>query len=200
MSEEKPDYFTDEEWAAFLRDHPDLEEDKVVRLDETKRKRKKQQQPPLGGWPPWFGELRRDDRGRVYPDLRNVLIAVRREPRTMDAFHFDEMARDPIIVEPPPIAPGAKDGPPPPRPLADDDVSRLQEWLQHVGLPRIARETVRQAIETIAREHRFHPIRDWLDSLAWDKKERLPFWLHDCLETPNDEYHRRRRTCHESER
>jgi predicted P-loop ATPase len=185
---EKPDYFTDEEWAEFLREHPDFD-DKVVRLDKTKRKGKKP--PPPGGWPPWFAELRTDERGRVYPDLRNVLIALRREPQTCSAFHFDEMAQDPIVAAPPPLAPDAKPSPPPPRQVTDDDVSRLQEWLQHVGLPRIGRDTVRQAVEALAREHRFHPIRDWLDSLVWDRVPRLGSWLHDCLETPDDDYHRR---------
>jgi hypothetical protein len=182
---EKPDYFTDEEWAEFLREHPDFD-GKVVRLDKTKRKGKKP--PPPGGWPPWFAELRTDERGRVYPDLRNVLIALRREPQTCSAC---EMAQDPIVAAPQPLAPDAKPSPPPPRQVTDDDVSRLQEWLQHVGLPRIGRDTVRQAVEALAREHRFHPIRDWLDSLVWDRVPRLGSWLYDCLETPDDDYHRR---------
>jgi hypothetical protein len=79
MSEEKPDYFTDEEWAAFLLEHPDLDKDKVVRLDKSKRQKKSPPPPPPGGWPSWLGLLRRDDRGRVIPDLANVLIALRHE-------------------------------------------------------------------------------------------------------------------------
>jgi predicted P-loop ATPase len=148
--------------------------------------------PPPGERPPWFDALRRDERGRVFPDLRNVLIALRAELRTRDAFHFDEMAQDPLVVSPPPLAPGAKPSPPPPHSLADDDVTRLQEWLQHVGMPRIGREIVGQAIEAMAREHRFHPLRDELDRLAdgWDGAPRLATWLHVCLGTPNDEYHR----------
>ena len=78
------------------------------------------------------------------------------------------MAQDPILRTDLPLAPGAKPPPPPGRPVTDDDVNRLQEWLQHVGLPRIGREIVHQAVDAIAREIRIHPIRDWLNSLERD--------------------------------
>ena len=51
------------------------------------------------------------------------------------ALYFDEMLHDPIMDTPLPLAPGARPAAPPARPVTDDDVTRLQEWLQHVGLP-----------------------------------------------------------------
>src|ERR1700722_19451034 len=82
---DKPDYFTDEQWADFLADHPDIDQDKVVRLDKSKRQKKQPPPPPPGGWPSWLSLLRRDERGRVFPDLANVLIALRHEQRLLMA-------------------------------------------------------------------------------------------------------------------
>ena len=158
----------------------------------AKRKPKPPPPPPPGGWPPWYGDLRRDERGRIHLDLRNSMIALRGEVGTRDAFHFDEMAQDTLVVAQPPLAPDAHPSPPTPHALTDDDVSRLQEWMQHVGMPRIGRETVGQAIDALAREHRFHPLRDYLDDVTdrWDGEPRLATWLHECLGAPDDEYHR----------
>ena len=64
-----------------------------------------------------------------------------------------------------------------PRPLADNDVIELQEWMQRSGLPRIARETVRDAVSVCAQENSYHPVRDYLSSLEWDGQERVHVWL-----------------------
>ena len=99
---------------------------------------------------PWVTLLRRDGRGRAYPDLANVLIALRNAPELKDAFGFDEMRQETTVRAALPRIPGAGEGEQPPKSLTDDDVSRVQEWLQHMSLPRIGREIVGQAIEWVA--------------------------------------------------
>jgi len=154
--------------------------------------------------PLWYFHLRGDEKGRVIPDLRNALIAIRGEVKLAGAFTFDEMAQEAMLMKPPPLAPGAKSAPPCPHAVTDDDVSRLQEWLQHCGIPKIGRETVGQAIHTRAREFRFHPLLDELNALgdAYDGEPRIgldkggdgegkrPCWLATYLGTPDDDYHR----------
>lgn len=137
----------------------------------------------------WSGLLRRDARGKVYPDLANVLIALRAEPQLADAMAFNEMLQRTIVMTEWPSAPGALAGEKPPHELTPDDVSRLQEWLQHNGLPRIARDNVGQAIEVFARERRFHPLRDWFEAQQWDGDARAGTWLSVCLGCPDDDYH-----------
>jgi predicted P-loop ATPase len=45
------------------------------------------------------------------------------------------------------------------------------------GLKRLARETARDAIESCARDHAYHPVLDYLEALAWDGTPRLDNWL-----------------------
>jgi predicted P-loop ATPase len=133
--------------------------------------------PPPGDRPPWFAELRRDDRGRVIPDLANVLIALREEQQLKLAMGFNEMLQHSIVMAEWPHASRALAGEPAPHETTDDDIARLQEWLQRMGVPRIGREIVGQAVEVFARERRFHPVREWLDSLNWDGARRDDRWL-----------------------
>ena len=59
----------------------------------------------------------------------------------------------------------------------DTDVSKVQEWLQRQGLPRLSKDTTHQAVDLRAEERKFHPIRDWLGSLTWDGIERIDQWV-----------------------
>ena len=161
---DRPPYFTDAQWQEYQRNGG----------DKAARKRRKRAQPDR---PFWFEKIQRDEKARVIHNLANALIALRHDPAAVGFFAFNEMLQEAILMKPGPLAPDAKPAPPAPRPVTDDDVSRLQEWLQHKGLPRIARETVGQAAEQRAREVRFHPLREWLDSLEWDGTERLSSWL-----------------------
>jgi len=128
--------------------------------------------------PAWLKGAIDDDRGRVLPNLANVMIALRRAPELVETFTYDEMLRAPVLNHPLPVVEGmeAVETEPLPRPLQDSDVSRLQEWLQHAGLPKIGRETTHQAVDQRARERAFHPVRDYLDGLTWDDTPRL-----DCV-------------------
>ena len=75
-----------------------------------------------------------------------------------------------------------------PRPVTDEDVTSVQEWLQLAGLPSIAKNVTHQAVELVAAENTFHPIRDYLDALVWDDVDRLDDWLTDCFGVEKTEY------------
>lgn len=139
----------------------------------------------------WWNRLRRDDRGRIIPDLDNVLIALRGDNRMSYAVAFDEMMQHSIITREWPRVDEADPAPKPiPREVDDDAIAGLQQWLQRSGLARVGREIVGQAVEHIARERPQHPIRDYLDNLEWDRKPRLDTWLFTflgaCAETDQE--------------
>ena len=125
----------------------------------------------------------RDDNNRVHANVANVLAVIRDAPKLSDAFTFDEMLRAPILAKELPCAPNAEPASvdPLPRPLRDTDVTQLQEWLQHMGLPKIGKDITHQAVDLRAQERAFHPMRDYLDGLTWGGTARLDHWLVDYL-------------------
>jgi predicted P-loop ATPase len=139
---------------------------------DHKRRKKDPSSPPPGGWPAWHSRLARD-RNRIIADLANVLVALRGEERMMLACAFDEMAQHSLVTREWPRAPDADPVKPVPHETDDDDIARLTEWLQHMGIRKVGREVVGQAVEVFARERCFHPVRDYLDSLVWDRTKRL---------------------------
>jgi predicted P-loop ATPase len=155
----------------------------VVKLDEKrKRKPKPPPEPPPGGWPAWRDKLAKDDRGRIIADLDNVLVALDGEHSVRLAIAYDEMLQHSLVMlEWPKVA--EFDGPERtyPHEVDDDDITRLQQWLQRMGIRRIGREIVGQAVEHLARRRRFHPVRDGFEMLAWDGVPKLDTWMFSYL-------------------
>ena len=127
----------------------------------------------------------RNDEGAPIANLANVMAALRTAPSLSELFAYDEMLRMPLLMAP---LPGGKSDWKKPRPVSDDDVGTLQEWLQFAGLRRIGRDIVHQAVDMRAMERRFHPVRDYLKVLRWDGKPRLATWLHEYLGAESTPY------------
>jgi hypothetical protein len=111
-------------------------------------------------------------RGKKGPlnNVANALVALRNEPTLYNAIARDEMLcaavlrrndADPSFV---------------PRPITDDDITAIQEFLQWQGLRSMGKDVVYQAVQKCARERAFHPVRDYLNALQWDDKQRLTTW------------------------
>src|SRR5262245_30268114 len=99
--------------------------------------------------------------------LANALIGLR--TFWPDAIGYDEMLCAPVLMEP--IDSGQNNFKQ--RPLTDVDVGLLQKELQHRGLKTLGKDVMHQAVDIHAYEHRFHPVRDYLNGLVWDGKARL---------------------------
>ncbi|MBR1149071.1 virulence-associated E family protein [Bradyrhizobium sp. JYMT SZCCT0428] len=114
-----------------------------------------------------------NENGKPLPIVANALVALRRDPDIRDAFAYDEMMRTALLMHEvgSPMAPFEC------RPIADEDVVVLTEFLQKAGLNRIGRDTVRDALSARAKERAFHPVREWLQSLTWDGNRRVNVWL-----------------------
>jgi predicted P-loop ATPase len=110
------------------------------------------------------------ENGKLLPILANALIAI--EAMMPHALAYDEMLRAPILMTPFKPESNFK-----PRPVRDVDVGIVQEKLQHLGLKRISKDTVHQAVDMRAHARPFHPVRDYLDGLTWDQKPRLSNFL-----------------------
>lgn len=115
---------------------------------------------------PWLARCILGDTGKPLAILANALAAMR---ATMpNTFALDEMLRAPLLMQPLEEEPGFR-----PRPVTDVDVNVLQEQLQHLGLKRLSKDTVHQAVDVRAYECRFHPVDAYLSGLQWDGTARL---------------------------
>jgi predicted P-loop ATPase len=121
----------------------------------------------------WQQDCILSEKRKPLPILANVLIALRADPKLKDEFSFDQMLQAPV-----------RDG----KPLTDGHITAVREYLHHNGLPGIGKETVHEAIEFRAREHGFHPVRDYLRELKWDGVKRLATWLPAYIGTEETEY------------
>jgi predicted P-loop ATPase len=144
--------------------------------------------PTLVSAPVWR-PLLRPPVGKPIADFRNVMIVLRNEPGFAVAFAFDEMQQAVIVRAPPPICGDAQPGAACPRFADEEDISRLQEWMQMI-MPKVGRETIHWALEDFARENPIHPLRLMLRTR--DLTVRQPIldnWLTPALGVPNDAYH-----------
>lgn len=133
--------------------------------------------PPPVTPPAWLSEpdIVRGDTGKALPVVANAIIGVR--VLYPDHFAFDEMLRTTVFR-------GLR------TPIADNDAVLVQERLQHEGLKRMGKDTVQDAIEVVARESAFHPVRQYLDGLVWDGIERVPFLFPTYFGSVNGPYAR----------
>ena len=127
--------------------------------------------PPAAGAaePP---DLIRVDKGKALSVLANALALLRGDPRLAGCFAYDEMLQAVVLTGPLPGQSAWQ-----PRPLTDVDVGLLQEYLQHNGLPKLAKDAAHQAVDICAHERRFHPVRQYLEGLSWDGSPRVGGWL-----------------------
>jgi predicted P-loop ATPase len=134
----------------------------------------------------WLSKCITDDKGRALPILANAFTALEFDPLLRDAIAYDEMQCAPMLLHQ--IGQLVGGGVDHPRPLTDKDISDVQKYLQHAGLERIGREPVHNAVDSYARDHSYHPVRDYLETLQWDGTPCVHAWLTTKLGAPATVY------------
>lgn len=121
---------------------------------------------------PWARYLICTDKLVPKPILKNFVTALALDPEWQGVLAYDSFAMQTHAVRPPPIN-GGKIGP-----WADIYDIKTAEWLQGVGLIASPLQAG-QAIESVAHDHAFHPVVDYLNQCRkdWDGKPRLDTWL-----------------------
>jgi predicted P-loop ATPase len=115
----------------------------------------------------WLDKCIKSETGKALPILANALIGLRAEmPGT---FAYDEMLCVTMLML---QVDGSTDSFAP-RPCTDIDVGKVQERLQHLGLARISKDTMHQAVDIRAADCGFHPVRTYLSGLVWDRTPRI---------------------------
>jgi predicted P-loop ATPase len=120
----------------------------------------------------WLQNAAMDARGNLVPNLANVLICLRGAMELNGCFGFNEMTETVELIEELPSSPGVNGASAGTlsRAVIDADVAQVCEWLQRAyDMRKIGLNVVHQAVDRRGRECRFHPLRDWLNDLIWDR-------------------------------
>jgi predicted P-loop ATPase len=130
----------------------------------------------------WRSKLIRTDDGGIKSNLANALTFLRNSPDLSGMIAFDEFSVRIMALKGTPWNPLSRE-------WEEVDDILLAEWMQqqrcNVSVP-----IVQQAVMAVAREHKYHPVLEYIDSLVWDKKVRIDTWLHDYFGVEQSAYSR----------
>ena len=78
------------------------------------------------------------------------------------------------------------------RPFRDEDYTSLRIKLESLGLKKVGRELVRDAVYLVAKDHTFDSANEWLNKVvpSWDFEMRIDTFLHVYFEVVDTHYTR----------
>jgi predicted P-loop ATPase len=120
---------------------------------------------------PWHEQLILNKDGNPKALLANAITALRLAAQWDQVLAFNEFSIATTTLKPPPW-PGSLAG----IDWTDDYDLNAANWLQHEGI-YVSAEVAAQAVQTVAKDRSFHPVRAYLDSIKWDGTKRIESWL-----------------------
>jgi predicted P-loop ATPase len=117
--------------------------------------------------------------------LVNALLARREAPAWQGVLAYDAFTLTTITACAPPWARGANKWTP--TEWTDRDDVLTAEWLQRQDIA-VPVQMAAAAVQVVAREHAFHPVRDYLSGMAWDGRNRVEGFAAQYLGTEDDAY------------
>ena len=103
--------------------------------------------------------------------VANALTALSQAPEWRGVLAYDEFALVTKQTRPPPWL-QRQDNSWTPRNWEDRDDTLTADWLQHQGI-NVKTSVAAEAVETVAKDASFHPIKEYLTGLEWDGKKRI---------------------------
>jgi predicted P-loop ATPase len=127
-------------------------------------------------WLSWG--LDRNGNGAPLANLNNAVTILERDPALQGLVWFDEFLQRLLTGTP------AREW------TEADDINLCLYMQRGLGISKIGREIIRQAVVAIAYRHPRNCVRDWLDGLKRDGTQRLEDFFPDYFGTENTEYTR----------
>lgn len=173
-----------------MKDRPLLTIDDIIAAYAEKRRKQQQQKNGPGAKSGGASGGQRQDEnaqsrdhyivyrtGEPRPILANVLTALRQCPEWVGVFAQNLLTERIVLLKPLPSHSGQKPNNFEARDWTDADTTATLEWLQRFNMPGLALSNVHIAIEKVAIERAFDPLKDYFESLTWDGQPRIEDWL-----------------------
>jgi predicted P-loop ATPase len=119
----------------------------------------------------WRHQIIVSESGKPKALLQNAVLMLRHAPEWQGVLGFNEFSLYAVTKRPAPWPQSVAS-----RNWDDDDDTRTACWLQAQGV-LVSSKVAAEAVQMIAREHPFHPVRDYLNAQVWDGKPRISDWL-----------------------
>lgn len=175
--------WTPEQVEAFIVNAPTLDDsltDQPLPAASAGQDEGRARKRDRTGWRDW---LLTTDKGAIKACRENIVLAldgvpgmdVRGIPAAAGVIAFNEFTNNVVKLTDTPW--GTKAGE-----WLEEDELEMGAWLvrEHY-LPSMPRTGLEEAVKMVAGRHRFHPVRQYLDTLKgkWDGQRRLRRWLKD---------------------
>lgn len=151
----------------------------------------------------WIDDLETYSGGKIIPNLPNITLIVRNDPRIACSFEFNAfkeqiVTRRPLLTTNVPLVPRL----PVRDPVNGDHVTdshatavrmllELPSGKGEVGWGlRVTDRDLNSAIDAAAKSRPFHPVRDYLNRSTWDGRPRVERLFIDYLGAEDNAYHR----------
>lgn len=126
--------------------------------------------------------------GALQKTFLNLLNLLRlRDGGFYKIFAYNELAGRIEFVSP---APWHKGSMPRSAAVTDTDVKLLKGYLANRHKYDASVQSIEEAVTNVAYHERFHPVKEYLDRLVWDRQARLDTWLTDFLGVEDSPYSR----------
>jgi predicted P-loop ATPase len=122
------------------------------------------------------------ERGPVLANLANAITTLRHAPEWIGVLGFNEFSLGVAAVKPTPWQDTPSNAE-----WTDHEDRLTADWMQHHGI-MVGVETAGQAVQTVARDRPFHPVKAYIDVLQWDGTKRIDTWLSLYLGVDHSDY------------
>lgn len=129
--------------------------------------------PESGGGDGWKARLEFSKSGGLACSISNAVLILENDPALKGRLAHDEFTGADVVEGGLPWDARASQ-------WTDRDDANLRAWMEsNYGMA--GREKIRDAVEAVLARHRFHPVRDYLSGLEWDRTPRLDGLVIDYL-------------------
>lgn len=132
----------------------------------------------------WKQKLKITEKGGLAQTIENAVIILRHDPKLQGCLAYNEMDHNIVTLKSLPWrkVSGASQ-------WIDADDAALRFYLERVyGMT--GKDRIFDAVNVVAQEHSFHPVRDYLDGCVWDGVPRVDTLLIDYLGAEDNAYTR----------
>lgn len=131
-------------------------------------------------WKDYHALLIRTKDGSPRALLANAITALRQAPEWDGVFAYNEFTMTVSATSATPWNATVAQ-------WSDHEDRLAADWLQHHGI-LVTPEVAGQAVQTVAKDGTFHPVREYLDALVWDGVKRLEIWLNIYLGVESNDF------------